>query len=433
MPRKWLFLLIAVSVVVAVLVAMLRRPALERQANRMQREVTAIRGLEFTQSIVVRRLSAVEGRAFVEGEIAKMPKIEDYWAVVRMVGLYRGPDLEPPEKIYAQLADLVLGAYDEDTDTLFLFDDMDEREERMLFVHELYHALQDQHFDLKGYLIDRARLETANADEILARSAVVEGDASYAVANYLGRKSYGAQPTRGQLTDIIVALADWTPEKWDESLQDPALTKKMRAHLLRAIEARNRVPRYMVGTFMGTYTEGMIFIHAVHEKGWSEVDKLYRDYPPESSEQILHPEKWFAREAPVTIAWPSFESDPLFADWQLLVENVLGERMWREVFWEYGLESEAKAVAAGWGGDRYAVFKHRNDNIHLMLTHTSWDTPQDAAEFSAAYRKVLETKARGTQARVFTQGNDVLIVECPLDAPADALMEFNRRAVPTGR
>jgi hypothetical protein len=67
-----------------------------------------------------------------------------------------------------------------------------------------------------------------------------------------------------------------------------------------------------------------------------------------------------------------------------------------------------------------------------MLTFTSWDTPDDAAEFATAYRRVLETKSRGAQATVRTQGSDVLIVECPLDVSSEAFMEFNRRAT-TGR
>jgi len=432
-PRKRLFFLISVSMLAAAVLAVaFRSPALERRVSRVQQAVTVIRGLAFESPIAVKQLSAAEGRAFVEGEGAKLAEVRDFWAISRMLGLYRGPDLGPREKVYAELADFVLGAYDESSKTLFLFDAMDERDEQLLLVHELSHGLQDQHFDLLGYLIDPARRPEANADEILARQAVVEGEASYMVAIYLGRMAHDSMPDREQLAGIVDVIADQGEDRWEKSLRDPALTGKMRVRLLRAIEARKRVPRFMADTFMDVYKEGMKFIHAVHEKGWSEVDKLYLEHPPESSEQILHPEKWFAREAPVVIDWPAFDTEPLFADWELLAENVMGERLWREVFREYGREAEAHSIAAGWGGDRYAVFKHRRDGSYLMLTFTSWDTPGDAAEFSAAYQQILETKARGAQAKILARGNEVLIVECPLDAPAEALMEFNQRAVPTG-
>jgi hypothetical protein len=430
MPSKWLYPLIAVSLLAAaVAAAIFRSSSLEQQVSRVQQELEVIRGLPFKEPIAIRQLSAAEARVFTESEIAKMPKIEDYWAVTRMLGLYRGPDLAPPEKIYGDLAGLAAGAYDSYTDTIFQFEDMDEQLRQLLLVHELYHGLQDQHFDLRRYLMDKARKPGTNNDEILARSSVVEGEASYIDAIYLARVVNDAAPSREQLESIMADQADWTPEKWAETARNPELSENIRERLLRAIEIEKRLPRFMFETFIGAYTDGVAFIHAVHEKGWPEVEKLYREHPPESTEQILHPEKWFAREAPVAITWPAFDTDPLFTDWQLLDENVLGERLWRVLFREQGAEAEADVLAAGWGGDRYAVFRNRHDKTYLMLTFTSWDTPEDAAEFGAAYRRVLEAKARGAQAMVFAQGSDVLIVECPLEVSADAFMEFNKRAV----
>lgn len=434
LPRKWHYPLFAVALLAAaVLTAVFRSPTLERQANRVKKEVAEIRGLAFKHPIDVRQLTPAEARAFVEREAAKVPRIEDYWAVMRMLGLHRGPDLEPLEKIYGDLIGLAAGAYDTDSDTFFQFEDLDPFEQRLLFAHELYHGLQNQHFDVKRYLVDMARSPDSNGDVVLARTAVVEGEASYVDSIYRGRMTNDPRPQREQLAATIAAQDQWGPAQWEEAARNPALPELMRARLRRAIETHERMPRFLFESFTRGYWDGMSFIHAVHEKGWSEVEKLYREYPPESTEQILHPEKWFARESPVTIDWPSFDSDPLFADWQLLHENVLGESLWRLVFRMQGLEAEARSAAAGWGGDRFAVFRNRTDNTYLMLTFTSWDSPEDAVEFGAAYRRVLEKKAGGAQAIVSTQGSDVLIVEAPVDAAAGAFMEFNRRAMPTGR
>jgi len=430
MPQKWLYPTIAVGLLVAAVTAgIFRSPALDRLASRVEKEVAEIRGLPFKRAVAVRRISREESRVFFARELAKGPRIEDYWAVMRMLGVYRGPDLAPPEEIYVELTGLAAGAYDTYTSTFFQYEELDEYRQRLLFAHELYHGLQDQHFDLKSYLVERWLEPGANSDEILAHQAVVEGEASYIDTIYLWRMANNSQPTRQQLTDFMAATAKWSAAQWEDTLQNPALTEDERGQLRRAIETRKRLPRFMFETFIGQYMNGMAFIHAVHEKGWSEVEKLYREYPPESTEQILHPEKWFAREAPVAIEWPAFESDALFADWELLGENVMGESLWRVVFREQGLESEAPSVAAGWSGDRYAVFRNRHDKTYLMLRVTTWDTPEDAAEFGAAYRRVLEVKAQGAQAAVFTQGNDVLIVECPPDVSAGAFMEFNKRAV----
>ncbi|MEO8019977.1 MAG: hypothetical protein ABI769_19375 [Pseudomonadota bacterium] len=411
----------------------LRSSSIEGPSREVEKEVAAIRGLAFKHRVAVRQFSKAQARAFILRELAKSPVIEDYWAVVRILGLYRGPDLGPLDEILGNLTSLAAGAYDADTDMLLQFADLDEWEQRELFVHELYHGLQDQYFDLKGYLLDMARKPGANEDEVLARQAVVEGEALYVGSIYLRLGTKDVRPMREQLADIVAAQREWSPAQWDESLRNPALTVRMRARLQQAIDARRRMPPFMLENFISSYLDGMAFIHALHEKGWPEVEKLYRLYPPESTEQILHPAKWNAHESPVVIAWPSFEPDPLFADWHLLRENVLGERQWRLVFRAQGFGLEANSAAAGWRGDRYAVFRHKGGGEFLMLMYTSWDTPDDAAEFAAAYRRLLEAKYREVpaQTRVFTQGRDVLMVEAGTNAPADAFMEFNRRGVIT--
>jgi hypothetical protein len=61
--------------------------------------------------------------------------------------------------------------------------------------------------------------------------------------------------------------------------------------------------------------------------------------------------------------------------------------------------SESKRAAAGWAGDRYAVYE--GPNAQLLLTHTSeWDTPNDAEEFFNAY--VKRTALRYPEARLLS-------------------------------
>lgn len=435
-PPKWRYSLIAGIALAFVAAAMALWPsALETRASRVQLELAEIRGLPFKLPIAIKRISTEDSRAFIVRELAKAPKIDHYWAVVRMLGLYRGPDLEPPEVILGELSGLAGGAYDVYEDTILVFEDLDDWDQRVLFAHELYHGLQDQHFDVERYLLDMARRADANGDELLARQAVVEGDATYIDTIYQSRLANGEMPTRQQLDGIIAAQRDWTADQWEETLSDPALDEGQRARFEQAIAVRKRLPAFMFELFVRTYLDGTAFIHAVHEKGWSEVEKLYREYPPVSTEQILHPEKWFAREQPVTLAWPAFESDAIFEDWRLLHANVMGERQWQVVFAEQSLRAESKSAAAGWNGDRYAVFQRKDADALLMLLYTSWDTPVDAAEFAAAYRRLLENKYRGTStlAHVLTLETEVLIVEGATEETADAFMAFNRRAAPNGR
>ncbi|MBI3462218.1 MAG: hypothetical protein HY000_04040, partial [Planctomycetes bacterium] len=48
-------------------------------------------------------------------------------------------------------------------------------------------------------------------------------------------------------------------------------------------------------------------------------------------------------------------------------------------------------AAAGWDGDRYAVFKDPDGKLGLVW-FTNWDSPEDAQEFAGAYSQYLSTK-----------------------------------------
>jgi hypothetical protein len=105
-------------------------------------------------------------------------------------------------------------------------------------------------------------------------------------------------------------------------------------------------------------------------------------HPPASTEQVLHPEKFFAHEAPRAV--------PL--DWSpegsaLVSSGVLGELYTRTLLGE-----GSDAAAAGWGGDAYRTWDARGRT--LLVWRSVWDTPADAAEFATALRARYQAGAR---------------------------------------
>src|SRR5688572_12300061 len=99
--RKKLFLTIAVVALVlgGIAYAILSPPSPRQLADRIQGDVAEIRGLEFKHPVPVKVVSREEWREFVVGELHKAREVEHYWAVVRMLGMYSGPDLEPLKKV----------------------------------------------------------------------------------------------------------------------------------------------------------------------------------------------------------------------------------------------------------------------------------------------------------------------------------------------
>jgi hypothetical protein len=151
-------------------------------------------------------------------------------------------------------------------------------------------------------------------------------------------------------------------------------------------------------------------VHAVAAGGWDDVERLHED-PPQSSEQILHPEKWLERDEPVRIQFADLEHEPALDSWTLLESNVIGEFQWRIIFGEFGLGLQSVTLAAGWDGDCYAVLE-RGDDLLLLLA-TTWDSEADATEFASGYSQLLESKYADTEMSVIVDQSaaDVLVVE----------------------
>jgi hypothetical protein len=126
----------------------------------------------------------------------------------------------------------------------------------------------------------------------------------------------------------------------------------------------------------------------------SDANRAYED-GPESSEQILHPGKYWSgasRDDPISVDLDGV-GRRLGKKWKRLGSGVLGELSIgplvgaqsptdpTSAMQEPG-EKWTNAAASGWGGDRWELWE-RND-AEVLLVLTVWDTDADAAEFAAA-------------------------------------------------
>ena len=81
------------------------------------------------------------------------------------------------------LTEQILGYYDPKTQHFYLADWIELDGQRPVMAHELAHALQDQHFDLRRF----EKWPDGDSDAELAAHALVEGDASLAMMLYVMR------------------------------------------------------------------------------------------------------------------------------------------------------------------------------------------------------------------------------------------------------
>ena len=122
------------------------------------------------------------------------------------------------------------------------------------------------------------------------------------------------------------------------------------------------------------YSTGLGFVQGLSATGdWAAVDAAY-ERMPDSTEQILHPEKYASAEAPVKVALPADLATRLGAGWTVPLQDTFGELQLGIWLHEGGVETTAaNAAAAGWGGDRLAVLDGPGDAWAVVMD-TAWDT-----------------------------------------------------------
>ena len=287
-------------------------------------------------------------------------RLEAFYQVLGL--LPEGTDLA--EAYLTLLGAQVAGFYDTDTRVMNVIPmigdspgDSLSLSEHIIFVHEYDHALQDQHFSLDA-LEDPA--VTAIPDRALALTALVEGDAS-AVMQLYAQEVMTRNP--------LAALSMLAEGALSNTLVMPPGT-----------------PEVLTRELLFPYEQGMAFVVALAaDGGWKAVNAAYEN-PPTTSEQIIHPEKYLADEGAVTR--PEWDALAAPEGWASLWDVPLGEYYLREHLRTLLTPADAADAAAGWGGDRFQVFEAAN-GTRLWLLTLAWDTPEDAAEFAAAYRAGL--------------------------------------------
>jgi hypothetical protein len=264
-------------------------------------------------------------------------------------------DLDYLGSILTLLGSQLAGFYDPRRGEMVLLDDLGADAEQATLWHELVHALQDQHYNLEKLV----KWSPSRGDAMTAIQCLAEGDATSAMLDTM-------LLPRGQ-----TAL----------DLPERALSNMLAA--MEALPEIASVPAMLKRSVVAPYTDGLAFTHALRRSGgWAAVDAAWRDLPA-SSEQILHPEKYRAREAPERVPVP--HAPPGGPD-ALLFHDVIGEQGLRITFEEWVPTSTAAETAAGWAGDAVAVFA--NGERRAVALRLRFD---DEAHAERAH----ETLARG--------------------------------------
>lgn len=337
--------------------------------GKIKQSLSAIRGLSFTQGIPIGYETKDAMRKYLEADLIRDSGEENFKDIARAyvkLGLFpKGIDLK--NTLLKLYAGRVAGFYDLREKKVVLpksYYFVESGFDENALVHELTHALQDQHFSL-GHRLGLSR----NGDKTLAFRALAEGDALLTEFAYL----------HGGLDKGFSA----------------SVSQILQSNFGRLQSALSDVPAAVSEKLLFQYKAGASLVYRVlKDKGWPGVDLLYSS-PPLSTKQVLHPEKYLELPDPPTEIELEDRASVFPADWKEIENNTLGELMVRCLFKRFFPEGEANRVASGWAGDRFVTFR-RGEEISLIWV-TVWDSSGDAREFFRKYEEILSRKYRGSE------------------------------------
>ena len=367
----------------------------------IQAKLEAIRGLRFTRPVPASFQDAGDFAAMVDEELAEMLPAERQDGMVKglvRLGLLAEP-IDIAEALRTTYATQALAYYDPEADRFFyLARGLGEAEMEDVTAHELVHALQDQVFDLgpigdlQESLVAR---DVRQEDFALAIGFLIEGEATYVENRYAmdrdGMSFAGIPSAERMYFKNAARLEDSFSAMFSgKDMGDLEGVDEMIASALRGMAD---LPPLLIRPLQAQYGFGAYFVmSAVHEGGFDAVSAIYEDLP-RSTEQVLHPEKYF-REPDEPTPLPLLSPSLLEAEgWTRIDAAVHGELHLALLLELNGCPRlNAEAAAAGWDGDVYQAFWHPEKKHTMTVLQTTWDDDTEALRFFEAYHDTFRTK-----------------------------------------
>ena len=132
----------------------------------------------------------------------------------------------------------------------------------------------------------------------------------------------------------------------------------------------------MLWSFPYDYGRGFVaFLYSIG--GWKLVNQAYSS-PPETTEQVIHPEKYLRNEL---FKIPDVKINE--TNWNILRTDRMGEYFIYVLIFKWCGEEVAESASSGWNGDILVVGS--NSSHYLVYWRICWDSANDAKEFFDAF------------------------------------------------
>jgi len=257
----------------------------------------------------------------------------------------------------------VVGYYDPGTRRLYIVEGVPRAALRPVLVHELVHALQDQHADIDSLVSHRR-----GNDRQTAAHAALEGHATLVMFAFLAEDA-GGQP-------VAPEMLPNPAEQIEGAFQEQAAS----------FPVFRTAPAIIRRSLLFPYHAGAGFVRELwlHRPAGTPRRAPLGDLLPQSTEQVLHPLEHFIRQRSEPVELRFGEPG---AGWTVAYENTLGA-FETQVLLEEHLGTDAVATPIGWAGDRYLLLL-ADDGAHALVLASVWDAGADADRFADQLRSVI--------------------------------------------
>jgi hypothetical protein len=392
-------------------------PTQVAQMEQIEQQVQTLRALPLQNKVPSYIVPAPVAAQMLENEVTSqggIPRLADEAHALSALGLI-SPTYDLVKYALNGMVDNIGGFYSLNLKEIFILGLQFGGLERTVYAHEFDHALVDQQYNLSQ--LESSEVCTNNSDRCDAVKALIEGDATLLMRQWLEKYA--------------------TPQDYREILlyQQPF-------HII----PEEAPPDFAVRSLNFPYENGLSFVQSLYNSGgWPTVDQAYQR-PPETTEQILHPEKYQAGEGALPVMDVPLDT-VLGEGWRKVDASVLGEWTTYLILADSAdvsarlEDATAKNAAAGWGGDTYQVYySEPNGNRAertVLAAHWAWDQPQDASEFEKAMISYLGNRFHGTKLKqptgscwetsqqtacLFSKDTETLWVITPDQATLDKIM-----------
>ncbi len=298
------------------------------------------------------------------------------------------------------LREQIAGYYNDKTKTVSLLDWIPPEEQKPVLAHELTHALQDQHVDLRKWdeqsdqdiatNVTQDNRHIATDEQDTARDAVVEGQA---MAVFL---DYALAPAGKN-----ILTAPQVVDKMDQAMADSADSPTLA-----------NAPLVLQKSLIFPYVAGLNFVRTVlAAKGKQGAFAGMLDHPPSSSYEIMTPQVYLEHKPVPLLQMPDIH--PLLgAQYRPYDVGVMGEFDVQVLTELFGGAQASQALTPAWRGGIYYAAQSKSAKsgadqdspASLALLYLSrWTTPQAAQAFAKVYSQEISRKYDNA---VRADGND---------------------------